>query len=248
MSAIEKFHCIIRLMSPLTAKRLYELAGGMSHRNCSHRGPRLTTRHSTDYAPTVVYLFCRLLSAFQTLAENIPVQKNETLIVVKENIAMGVKIINPKQSPGLLIQAMSTNHSNVNLLSFSSVQNYTRERNDVAAIYLPSLLFGNSKTSTNSTRRITTFVFDNEKLFLSNMQTYSKLLEKQNTSKMVNSKILSVSIKGVSLTNLTEDEQVTITFSPLLATKGRTDCVFWDFSGAGMFMDHYYRGEQVFIL
>ena len=186
-------------------------------------------------------LFCsfRLLSALQLVADNILV--NETLLIVKKNIAMGVKKVNPRQNSGIIIQAKATNKSNVNDLTLNNSFKYDRTSEDIASIFLSEALLKKAKKITgiiDGVQRVTTFIFDNEKLFSTNViHTNSSSMS---LNKKLNSKILSASLKNVpSLKNLTGKETVRSTFSYLKTKKGKTECVFWDFSSAGMLLFVY---------
>ena len=185
-------------------------------------------------------LFCsfRLLSALQLMADNILV--NETLVIVKKNIAMGVKKVNSRQNSGIIIQAKATNESNVNYLTLTNSFKYDPASEDMASIFQSEALLKKTKKITGTiygVQRVTTFIFDNEKLFSTNAthDNYSSML----LNKKLNSKILSASLKNVTLKNLTGNETVHSTFSYLKTKKGKTECVFWDFKSAGMLLFVY---------
>ena len=182
------------------------------------------------------YLLClfRLLSALQVLANNIPVQDNETVVVAKKNIAMGIKVINTKKTAGLLIQAASTTQPSVNNLTLTNSPSDVTTSKDMATIFLSGSLLDRAEKSGDITQRITTFIYDNEKLFLIRLEIDESRWNGTQISKKLNSKILSAAIKDTKLRNLKGEEQVRSTFSALDTDKGKTECVFWDFNGAGM--------------
>ena len=179
------------------------------------------------------FCFHRLLKALESLANNVPVQKNETIVIEKKNIAMGVKIVDPEETAGLLIKASPTDQPNVNRLSLANTTDSSTTEETVATIFLSQMLFNKTSKILNDTQRITTFIFDNEKLFMTRLKINDAEI---NRSIVLNSKILSAAIKGIKLYNLTKNEKIHSTFSELKTGGGRSDCVFWDFDGEGKFV------------
>ena len=154
-------------------------------------------------------------------------------------------MVNPKEITGLSITAVSTSQSNLNKV-VPDPGSSERKRQAVATVYLPRALF--DKVNKSEPQRVTVFVFDDEKLFLTQTNMDNSISSKRNTSKTVGSKILAVSIKGSELRNLSDDQQVRTTFSTTVpSTKAVADCVFWDFSGAGMFIFHKAGLAQIYL-
>ena len=176
----------------------------------------------------------RLLHALQSLADNIRVQQNETISVPKKSIAMKVMMVNPEDITGLSITAVSTAQPNVN--DFVPDSSTDKPRNVIAKVYLPGPLFDKINKSQDDVQRVTVFVFDNEKLFLTNVTTDDSTSSKRGSGKAVGGRIVSVSIKGSKLRNLPDSEQIRTTFSTSTpSAKRHAECVFWDFNAAGMF-------------
>ena len=181
------------------------------------------------------YITFRLLYALQSLADKIPIQQNETITVAKKSIAMKVITVKPNEIKGLSITAISTSQRKVNDL----VPNLSNDksRNVIATVYLPGPLFSKVHKSQNDIQRITVFVFDDEKLFLTNITKDNFFSGKRRFDKAVGGRILSASITGSNLSNLSESEQIRTTFSPSIpSVKREADCVFWDFNSVGMFI------------
>ena len=142
-------------------------------------------------------------------------------------------MVDPEQTTGLLIKAIPTDQSNVNHLSLRHATGSSTEEDTVATIFLSQFLFNKASKISDGTQRITAFIFDNEKLFMTGLKLNHSGI---NSSAVLNSKILSAAIKGIKLYNLNKNEEVRSTFSELKAGGGRSDCVFWDFSGEGKFV------------
>ena len=180
-----------------------------------------------------VFFNCfRLLHALQSLADNIPVQQNEAISVPKKSIVMKVIMVNPEDITGLSITAVSTAQTNVN--DFVPDSSIDKPRNVIAKVYLPGPLFDKINKSQDDVQRVTVFVFDNEKLFLTKVTPDDS--SKRGSSKAVGGRIVSVSIKGSKLRNLSDSEQIRTTLSTSTpSAKRHAECVFWDFNAAGMF-------------
>ena len=89
--------------------------------------------------------------------------------------------------------------------------------------------------------RIYSFVFENDRLFLSKKRLEKDLNSSlQHTSlepsRMINSRILSASIGRIKLWNLTEKEEMQGRFRILSKNPGTIECVFWDFDASGKFL------------
>ena len=180
------------------------------------------------------FLHCfRLLHALQSLADNIPVQQNETIAVPKKSISMKVIMINPEEITGLSITAVSTAQPNV--IDFVPDSSTGKPRNVIAKAYLPGSLFNKINESQVDAQRVTVFVFDNDKLFLTNVKTDGSTSSKRSIGKAVGGRIVSVSIKGSKLRNLSESKQIRTRFATSTpSAKRQAECVFWDFNASGM--------------
>ena len=147
---------------------------------------------------------------------------------------MKVIMVNPEKITGLSITAVSTAQPNV--IDFVPDSSTDKPRNIIAKAYLPGPLFNRIKENQDDVQRVTVFVFDNEKLFLTNLTTDYSTSSKRRIGKAVGGRILSVSIKGSKLRNLSESEQIRTRFSTSTpSAKRQAECVFWDFNAAGMF-------------
>ena len=109
----------------------------------------------------------------------------------------------------------------------------TRDTKQVANIFLPGPLFTKAKNQVGgnaSATRVTTFLYDNEKLFI------SKETSGANAKKKLNSRILAVSIKGIKLENLTETQRIKSEFKALNKTGSNTvRCVYWEETTRGLY-------------
>ena len=141
-----------------------------------------------------------------------------------------VTMVNPEKIKGLQITALPASTQGVINISRNESGNKANSQ-VLATIYLPQQLLIKAKGNKSGLQRITVFVFDNDRLFLNNISQSTSSKGK----KTVSGKIVAISIKGTKLRNLSYDEQVQTTFStPTATTESAADCVFWDFSGAGM--------------
>ena len=169
------------------------------------------------------------MKAIEKFAENIPLAENQTQQVFsKPNLAIGIadvsKEVESLETTGFVISGQIDKSKTS--LDMKKEDNKTRTAK-IADIVLPGPLFKAAKNRRGANKtglRVTTFLYDNEKLFL------SKETSGDNSSKKVNSKILAVSIKGLKLENLTEEQRVRSEFRELLnSTSEQTlNCVYWE--------------------
>ena len=164
-------------------------------------------------------------------------QQNGTIYVAKKSITMGVITAKPEEITDLNITAVKTNIPKINKI-FLNYSSHKASEQVVATIYLPQRLLNKASKNLTDIQRITVFVYDNDKFFLSNVTKKEFNSNEENIHKAVKSKILAASIKGAKLANLSysEQEQVRTTFStPGPSSEGEAECVFWDFGGKGTF-------------
>ena len=163
----------------------------------------------------------------QNLANNIQLENNtKTFTTSKKNLALGVALVSTKVSGGFLIRGQKTNKNGyINLtLEVSTEEKVTI--NDVANIFLPESLIKRSSVN-ESANRITTFLYDNTKLFITTLNA--------STTEVIDSKIISTSIKGAVIRNLKESEELRGFFYPLNANiTGTPACVFWNVTTSGL--------------
>ncbi|XP_065060290.1 adhesion G-protein coupled receptor G4-like [Rhopilema esculentum] len=162
----------------------------------------------------------QLLNAVQKLADEIPLaNKTKSFTASKKNIALGIVVVDTTLADGFSIQGyISTSGYNNVTLRQSSQPTY--QSNSVANIFLPaSLLRANSGSQT----RVSSFLYDNFKLFVTSLN--------QSATKVIDSKVMSTSIKGKSVQNLNESEEVQSYFQPLnQSLTGSVSCVYWNFT------------------
>ena len=166
-------------------------------------------------------------------AENIPVPTNETVIFKEKNLAVGVAVVEEKKvvQQGYFIKgSVDTNETSLEMQEGKG----TRDTKQVANIFLPGPLFTKAKNQVGgnaSATRVTTFLYDNEKLFI------SKETSGANAKKKLNSRILAVSIKGIKLENLTETQRIKSEFKALNKTGSNTvRCVYWEETTRGLYL------------
>ena len=167
--------------------------------------------------------FNRLLNAVQKLADGIPLaNKTKSFTASKKNIALGIAVVDATLTDGFSIQGFisTSGYNNVTLRQSSQP---TYQSNSVANIFLPaSLLRANSGSQT----RVSSFLYDNFKLFVTSLN--------QSVMKVIDSKVMSTSIKGRSVQNLNESEELQSYFQPLnQSITGSASCVYWNFTRSG---------------
>ncbi len=173
--------------------------------------------------------FNRLLTSVQKLANDVPLENNTTkLYAVKKNIALGITLFDPTSVTGFLaIQGKTTPQTGFNNLEMKTAMTEQIEANDIASINLPASLIQRAGSNDSSFSRVTSFLFDNSKLF-------SPETNLSSVNKMLDSKVLSSSIKGVTVTNLKEEEEMRAFFSPLNQNvTGNVNCVYWNSTASG---------------
>lgn len=159
---------------------------------------------------------------------------------VSKNVALTIKpiknviediIIKAKRNKG-------SRYSNVEIEE-STTQGSQTSIADTAQILLSrSLLQKAAILEPASFNRIYSFVFESDRLFISKKQLEQNLnssvgYKQSESSKMINSRILSASIGGIKLGNLTGNEEMQGRFKILSDRHGNVECVFWDFDTTG---------------
>ncbi len=162
----------------------------------------------------------------------------------------------------LVFQLQRKNHSGILIEAFNNTQGLGRIEKKFtsdpishvgiqASVFLNPLTMRAALNLANSTNlRVTSFVFQNAKLFLpphhikmqhknhknhSHLQRFRKR-EKHFQNGFLNSKVISTSFKDVLLRNLSDSAMVGISFLPLRQIKGEYSCVYWDFHAAGRYL------------
>lgn len=184
---------------------------------------------------TILYIvFCRLINAIEKFADDIPLPENKTTQTFsKKNLAIGVAEISDKvqsdlEANGFIIKGNieeGKTSVEMNKIEGGPVKTVSK----VADITLPGKLFAVAKsirTKNNATDalRVTTLLYDNAKLFLSEETSGDK------ATKKINSKVLAVGIKGIKLENLTEEQRVRSEFRQQIQKKEWENllCVYWE--------------------
>ena len=174
------------------------------------------------------------MKAIEKFADNIPLPQNETTQTFsKKNLAIGVAEISDKvqsdlETNGFIIRgSIGDGKTKVEMKEIKDKPAETISK--VADITLPGKLFAVAKSirdNNNATDalRVTTLLYDNAKLFLSEETSGDK------ATKKVNSKILSVGIKGIKLENLTEEQRVRSEFRQQIQKNEweKLLCVYWE--------------------
>ena len=173
------------------------------------------------------------MKAVEKFADNIPLPKNETTkIFSKKNLAIGVTEITEKaqqdlETSGFVIKG-SIGGGKTSVEMNKETNEPVEAPAKVADLKLPGPLFKvaksiRAKSNATDALRVTTLLYDNAKLFL------SESTAGENASRKINSKVLAVGIKGIKLENLTEEERVRSEFRVQLENQEGGDlCVFWE--------------------
>ncbi len=168
-----------------------------------------------------------MLTSLDLLANSVPINQTTPLVAVRKNVALAIKVIT--KSSGILIKATPGNqigYNNLTIAEGSYDENSIQD--STATIYLTPEMLQKVFRSGNKSR-IFSFVFENNRLFLSK----SAVDGNENSKQTVDSRILSASVGDVKLENLTYKEEVTALFDSLSEQKGKVECVFWDFAFQG---------------
>ncbi len=172
-------------------------------------------------------LFSRLIKAVKSLAENIPVKENTNMTISTKNLAVGVAVLPAsKSTQGFYIRGeKDLNRTNLKMKRMGENQ----ARTEIVDIYLPAGLLSKAKGGGTQGIRITTFLYDNHKLF------YSKSTSGMEATKRFNSKIFDVSVKGRKILNLTETERIRSEFASINGSQREEmlQCVYWEDSKRG---------------
>ena len=175
------------------------------------------------------------------MADELPLMSGgENLVIQKSRITLGVTIFSERENftEGLNIRAFGMNNYGLNNISFVRSNIIDREVTDFASIFLPKHLLSRARERITSQKlRITMFLFDNAALFPTKQEQQCHAASDNsriNAKWIVNSKVVSTSIKTVIVQGLREEEELKTAFLPQFPLKSRLlECVFWDFKGSG---------------
>lgn len=143
----------------------------------------------------------------------------------QENLAMGINIFDEKTiENGLNIHGYVNKSTGLAELNFNDK---TTAIDQMAYVFLsPTSLRKINKGGSLKQKKITSFLFTKSVLF----QTTSKNGTGPNNLKIVDSKIISITVNGRRVQNLNGDEEIQNYFKPTSSLKNATySCVYWDF-------------------
>ena len=152
----------------------------------------------------------------------------KSFTTVKKNIALTISIVDGLSVEGLRIQGQQSLQNGYNNLVMISSDSEIPDKDMLASIFLPaSLLKTNSMNNESALkRRISAFLYDNSRLFQNNASSSS--------NNQLDSKILSASIKGMTISNLSPDQEMRSSFYPLnTSLSGNASCVYWNLTKTG---------------
>ena len=179
-----------------------------------------------DILNKIIFLFyCRILLAVQKLADEIPLTNGtKVYTAVRKNIGISISIINVRSSTtGVAVEGFRTSLFGYNTVTLKNTNKQVVPDTAIVHFFLPPSLF---KRVPSNISRISAFIYDNVKLFLT-----SKNLS---NSALVNSKVMSTSIKGVKFVDLPPEDELRSAFYPTnTALIGSSECVFWNFTLSG---------------
>lgn len=169
--------------------------------------------------------FCRLLLAVQKLADEIPLN-NETKVytAVRKNIGISISIVNVgSSSTGIAVEGFRTSLFGYNNVTLKNTNEQVVPDTAIVHFFLPPTLF---KRIPSNISRISAFIYDNVKLFLT-----SKNLS---NSAFINSKVMSTSVKGITFRDLPPEDELRSAFYPTnRSLAGSHSCVFWNLTISG---------------
>jgi len=164
----------------------------------------------------------KLLLAVQKLADEIPLNNGtKVYTAVRKNIGISISIINMRSSTtGVAVEGFRTSLFGYNNVTLKNANKQVVPDTAIVHFFLPPSLF---KRVPSNISRISAFIYDNVKLFLT-----SKNLS---NSALVNSKVMSTSVKGVKFVDLPPEDELRSAFYPTNPTLiGSPKCVFWNFT------------------
>ena len=143
----------------------------------------------------------------------------------QENLAMGINIFDTKTiENGLNIHGFVNKSTGLAELNFN---NNTSNIDPMAYVFLsPTSLRKINKGGNWKQKKITSFLFTKSVLF----QTANQNSTGPNNLKVVDSKVISISVNGRRVQNLNGDEEIQNYFKPKSRLKNASySCVYWDF-------------------
>lgn len=172
--------------------------------------------------------FLRLLALLEKLSDE--VQVNSSMYEQQENLAIAINVMSDEEmKSGLKIQGFMNGTSKMPQLSSSNV--VSAERDMMAYAFLsPATLRKINEAWNVRRKKVTSFLFNKPVLFESSDENGTFVSQK----KLINGKILSLTVNGRRVQDLSEAEEIENYFKPSSSKKiQRMSCVYWNFKAKG---------------
>lgn len=181
---------------------------------------------------TLLWFSCRIIVVLDQYLENIPLKPGQNVTQNEANIAVHTQEYDPRNFEGAGA-ASSAENTMENLVVYDSESGVQTDISQVS-LTMPKSLFRDLDIDTKSQSQRISFAIYRKTSFFTSFNT-KRPTSKANTVRRKNSFVVSGSVKGVKLTNLTDP--IRTTYEPLEAGIDETTaCVFWNFTdenGAG---------------
>ena len=164
-----------------------------------------------------------MLIAVQKLADEIPLSnQTNTFTTVRKNIGLSIAIVDTAASTGITVEGLPTAAIGYNNVTLKNTMTQSVSSTAIVNFFLPPTLFRKIPSNVN---RISAFIYDNVKLFLTSQNL--------SNADLINSKVMSTSFKGIQLKDLPVEDELRSSFSPIDQNlTGSVNCVFWNFTNS----------------
>ena len=162
------------------------------------------------------------------IAENLPISPNQTSrLIVSPNVAVQANRVRPQSFSGLLY-GTSKPANGQGMTADNILTGEPTSRDDVeVSVSLPSNLFEGVAIGNSDTASVGFVIYQNSKFFQP-----AKDEDEEKTSSFVNSRVISASVQGVKVENLSKPLE--LVFRPLdTEARGTAAGAFWDLLAAG---------------
>ena len=193
-------------------------------------------------------LFSSILNSLQEMADKM-VLDDSPVTLSQENLVFTAALLDSDQNTGILILGGTNAFNGASELGIASNATTWRNLTRAASVSIPvGSIRAASLLSKSAKIRLTSFLYQNDKLFIASrpMQGNTRL-QGERIRKLVNSKVISASLSGVKLLNLSSENEVSLTFLAVNASNIplKSQCVFWDFQAEGMY--NYINGWSLWL-
>ena len=159
--------------------------------------------------------------------------------LTQENLVFSAALLDSNQNTETLISGGTNAFNGASELGIASNSTTWGNLTRAVSVSIPAGSIRAALLLSKSVKvRLTSFLYQNDKLFITSEPVQGKThVQGGRVRKLVNSKVISASLSGVKLLNLSSEDEISLTFLPVNTSniQLKSQCVFWDFQAEGTY-------------